>query len=39
VIGYVDVVTERAFRYGDSWPLSTIASPQLSETEKAALTG
>ena len=40
VIGYVDVVTERAFRYGEQQRVEPIElPPQMRETEKEALTG
>jgi len=40
VIGYVDVVTERAFRYGEQQKVEPIElPPQMRETEKEALTG
>ncbi len=40
VIGYIDVVTERAFRYGEKQGVEPIElPPQMRETEKQALTG
>lgn len=40
VIGYIDVVTERAFRYGEKQAVEPIElPPQMRETEKEALTG
>jgi elongation factor G len=40
VIGYIDVVTERAYRYGEKQSVEPIElPPQMRETEKEALTG